>query len=309
MQLRLRYIPHSEIDFEKWDACVSSHPAPQPYGFSWYLNWTSGNWNALVHGDYEIVFPIFPRKKWGVQFSTRPYGTQQLGPYSKLPMQSNWTKQCVNAAMEHVRYAEFFLSHHAPIPAEWTPIELPNLELATNKSYDELLAGYSSQTRRNLKKAQRAGLEFAQWVEPKDVRQLWTGHVQEKTAISQAQLEGLMKVLDFCYYQKRAEVIGLRDEYNALVASQVWVRYEGRLSLLMNAATAEAKALGAPTLLIDHIIEKYAGTPWVLDFEGSAINGLYRFYSGFGAINTPFHMHVENRLPWPLSMLKHKSTR
>ncbi|MEL0145610.1 MAG: hypothetical protein VW808_01680, partial [Schleiferiaceae bacterium] len=76
MRPNLKYIPHTEIDFERWDRCVAATAHPQPYGFSWYLNWVAPTWDALIYGDYEVVFPLFPREKNGISFTTRPYGTQ-----------------------------------------------------------------------------------------------------------------------------------------------------------------------------------------------------------------------------------------
>ena len=39
MKRTLKFLSHQEIDFEKWDYCVEATEHPQPYGFSWYLNW------------------------------------------------------------------------------------------------------------------------------------------------------------------------------------------------------------------------------------------------------------------------------
>ena len=78
MPLNLRYLEHNEIDFERWDRCVGSRNKPQPYGFSWYLNWVAPGWTAVVYGDYEAVLPVFPKVKKGFTFTTRPYGTQAL---------------------------------------------------------------------------------------------------------------------------------------------------------------------------------------------------------------------------------------
>lgn len=52
-----------------------------------------------------------------------------------------------------------------------------------------------------------------------------------------------------------------------------------------------------------------AGRAHQIDFEGSSIAGLKRFYSGFGAKDEPFFMHVENRLPLLLRCLKTATTR
>ena len=57
------------------------------------------------------------------------------------------------------------------------------------------------------------------------------------------------------------------------------------------------------------MIQLHAGSDHILDFEGSSIPGLARFYSGFGAHDEPFYFHVENNLPWYLRWRKPKTTR
>ncbi|MEY2962757.1 MAG: hypothetical protein RL754_18 [Bacteroidota bacterium] len=309
MQLKLKRVAHKDIDFEKWDRCISAYSHPQPYGFSWYLNWVAPKWDALVHGDYEVIMPIFPRVKNRVEFTTRPYGTQQLGPYSMVPLEATMVEQLVQEAMSHFRYGEFFLGHGVPLPTSWTSQSLVNLELVTNSPYATLQKAYSKQCRRNLKAAANAAFEAVEWVEVGDVLQLWKDNIMDKTQITEEQLVGFKKVLEFCHYQKRAQIIAVRDEYNQVVAAQIWVVFQGRSTLLVNAATTWAKENGLPTYLIDQHIQSKAGQDHIIDFEGSNIEGLNRFYSGFGAVETIYRLHIENRLPLPLRWMKHKTTR
>ena len=49
-------------------------------------------------------------------------------------------------------------------------------------------------------------------------------------------------------------------------------------------------------LLIDTVIRNYAGTRFTLDFEGSEIEGVRRFYEGFGAVGTPYYFFKRNLL-------------
>ncbi len=309
MPLSLKYIPHESIDFERWDRCVSAHPKPQPYGFSWYLNWVAARWDAIVYGDYEAVMPIFPQQKNGLTFTTRPYGTQALGPFSSILLDDQATQDFVAFAMSKVRYGEFFLSPMVQVPQHWKPQVLSNYVLPTQGCYEDLAANYSSQTKRNLKKANQAKLDYGSWTTVQDALRLWKHSTQKKTNITDENLARFEKVLEFCLYQKRAEVLSVLDEGNTLVAAQIWVTYEGRSTLLVNASSDYGKRIGAPTLLIDQMVHSKSGMDHLLDFEGSSIPGLARFYSGFGATDEPFYFHVENQLPLWARWMKPKTTR
>lgn len=305
----LSYRSHQEIDFEAWDRCVASTESPQPYGFSWYLNWVAPEWSAVVYGNYEAVLPVFAQKKYRTSFSTRPFGTQQLGPYAKVPLTGELLSAMVSFAMQHLYYGEFFLSHGTPLPGHWNPRTLPNLELELNRTTEVLRSSYSKQIKRNLKKAARAEVQWAQWTTIEEAVQLWKREVQGKTKIADSQLERLTKLLEFCHYQRRGYLLSLTDSGNSLVAAQFWIVYQGRATLLLNASTPWAKAEGLPSMLVDHAIALWSGSVQVVDFEGSSIPGLHRFYSGFGATSRPYFLHIDNRLPWLLRWLKPKSTR
>jgi hypothetical protein len=51
-------------------------------------------------------------------------------------------------------------------------------------------------------------------------------------------------------------------------------------------------------------IHEHAGQPYLLDFEGSTIEGIAHFFQGFGA-QPEIYQHVKyNNLPWLLKLLK-----
>jgi len=73
----------------------------------------------------------------------------------------------------------------------------------------------------------------------------------------------------------------------------------------MNAASnEEGKKLGAMFFLVDNFIKTNAEKEIILDFEGSMIPGVARFYSGFGSIPETYFQLKFNRLPLPLRWLK-----
>tara|TARA_B100000900_G_scaffold392648_1_gene388350 strand:+ start:1060 stop:1989 length:930 start_codon:yes stop_codon:yes gene_type:complete len=309
MQRTIKFLEHAQIDFEKWDTCVASSSNPQPYGFSWYLNWLADQWQALVIGDYEAVLPLFIRKKFGQLYSTRPYGTQALGPYSKIPLTKDVVAALVDESNRYVKYAEYFFSPGTPMPEAFKPKLFSNFIIDTSADYEVLFKAYSSQIKRNLKKARSAKFELSEWATVQDAVQLWQNNVREKTAIPNASFNRLGKLLEFCYYQKRGVLYAVRDEYNQLCGSQFWVIYQGRSTLLLNASSDWGKDHGVSAWLIDQHIRSTAGRLHIIDFEGSSIPGLKRFYSGFGTKDEPFYMHVENQLSFPINLMKSKSTR
>ena len=62
----IKYLKYEHIDKEKWDECIEQSFNGVIYAYSWFLDVVCEEWEALVEGDYERVFPINFRKKAGV---------------------------------------------------------------------------------------------------------------------------------------------------------------------------------------------------------------------------------------------------
>ncbi len=78
----IRHLPHSSIDKQKWDACISDSRNRIPYALSWWLDAVCPGWDALVQDDYLAVMPLTHGHKFGIDYLYQPYFTQQLGIFS-----------------------------------------------------------------------------------------------------------------------------------------------------------------------------------------------------------------------------------
>ena len=67
------YLQNHEIDYDRWDSCVSSSDNRLIYAFSWYLDLVCRDWDALVYNDYQAVFPLPKRRKWSIEYIYQPF--------------------------------------------------------------------------------------------------------------------------------------------------------------------------------------------------------------------------------------------
>ena len=56
-----------------------------------------------------------------------------------------------------------------------------------------------------------------------------------------------------------------------------------RIIYLLPFSTRKGKEFSAMFFLVNELIKNHAATNKILDFEGSKVEGVYRFYKGFGA--------------------------
>jgi len=101
-----------------------------------------------------------------------------------------------------------------------------------------------------------------------------------------------------------ADTFGIFNREHELHASCIFFFSHQRAYYMLVGNTEAGKSTGASSALIDGFIRQYAGQKIKLDFEGSDIPGLARYYSGFGALNNHYPAMKLNRLPLYLKWLK-----
>jgi len=68
------------------------------------------------------------------------------------------------------------------------------------------------------------------------------------------------------------------------MAGLIWLKDKNRITYLVPLADDQAKKLHIPTFIINELISDYQQQDLVLDFEGSMVKGVEKFYKSFGAI-------------------------
>jgi hypothetical protein len=89
-----------------------------------------------------------------------------------------------------------------------------------------------------------------------------------------------------------------------MIASVFFVQSNQTVIYLAASSNPTGTEKSAMFLLIDTFIQNNAASNLILDFEGSNIPGVARFYAGFGGVpETYFSIH-QNRLPKLLRIFK-----
>ncbi len=298
----IRYLRHAEIDKVKWDQCLREAFNGNLYGWSWYLDIVHKNWEALVEGDYERVFPLTGNTRLGVSYLFQPFFAQQLGIYSRHIMSRDVTSRFLHAIPPHFKLAEIKLNKHNKVPEEGFGLSLyTNIELDLINTYERIHRNYSSNTKRNLKKAQEAGLSLSKNIRPEQVVTLFREN--RGRTISHWNEREYRRFVQLAYasiHRGQSITCGVYDIANQLVCGAVFVKSNGKIVFLFSGTSQAGKEQHALTYLIDSIIHEHAPGQYVLDFEGSDQEGLARFYLGFGGQSTTYPgIHI-NRLSWYL---------
>jgi hypothetical protein len=295
----IRYLDRRHIDDLKWNACINHSFNGNLYGYSWFLDIAAEKWGALVENDYERIFPLVYRRKFGLYYIYQPFFTQQLGLYSTAKLDAEALNRFIKAIPAKFRFAEINLN--TLNKAEGLELKLVpqlNHELDLINNYEKIREGYSSNLLRNLKKPEKAGLSIRKNEKPEDIIALFRKnrgkdirHLRDNDYLK------LKRIAHACIYKGMADVCGIYDSENQLCAGAFFIISNNKAIFLFSGLSEAGREAGAMPFLIDNYIREHSGLHLTFDFDGSNDPSLARFYKSFGSKECIYQRLVLNRLP------------
>jgi len=280
--MQIIHLRNKTIDYKRWDDCIARSNNHLTYGYSWYLDIVSPDWEALISPDYQYVMPLPVKSRYGIPYLVQPVLTQQLGIFSD----KNIDEHIVEEFIKQIPYFSYELNLKEDNFYSKALI-FPNFILNLNQSYDKLNTGYSKNTKRNLEKAAKLNLTVQPGL---SVETFITFYFSVEKHFLSPKEQVLQKLILKGISENALTLYGVFSEKNVLIAGLCTLNTADRITYLLPVSNHEGKVSSAMFLLIDEIIHNEAGKDKLLDFEGSRIEGVARLYRGFGAKYHPYYI-------------------
>ena len=302
----IKFVANKDIDREKWDQCIANSPFGIVYAYSWYLDLICQNWDALIWGDYLYIMPLVNNRKYGISYIYQPFFTQQLGVFSIFPTETVIVDLFLNSIPKQFRLTDMNLNIG-------NILKTSNFGFRHNTTYhldlqpdiSVIRTGYNSNTRRNIQKAIQNKISISTISDIALFMKFTQDNLKEKSPeIKSKHYFALREVINYTLDHQLGEIYGAWDSGNNLVASVFFVNSNQKSIYLAASSNPVGIEQSAMFLLVDMFIEKNASKRQILDFEGSNIQGVARFYAGFGATPETYYSVHQNRLPRLLRIFK-----
>ena len=301
----IKLLKHNKIDKTRWDDCINKSFNGNVYALSWYLDIVHPGWDALVENDYERVMPLTISRKFGISYMFQPFFVQQLGVFSKSQLSQDDIDRFINAIPQQYRLIRYKLNSYNKVDYESDFIvKHRNVELDLIYDYQYLYNNYNNNTKRNLAKAENAGLSISHDVNPEVIVNLFRNNKGKNVKHwKDKEYERLLELIDAATSNEHCFTIGINDLDNNTIAGAVFMHSHDRIIFLFSGSDEVHKDKHALTLLLDNVIREFSETQCTLDFEGSDNDGLARFYKGFGGTEVFYPEIKQNNLKGILKFL------
>ena len=301
----ITYLKHHQIDKSKWDLCIEQSVNSMIYGFSWYLDIVSPDWDALVLEDYAAVMPLTHKKKYFIHYLSQPFFTQQLGVFYKNNSNQQTLKNFILSIPSKYLFIDIQLNEQNQLLDDSIQTtKRKNFLLDLSKPYEKIIKGYSQQAKRNLKKAKKYDLEL-KTISYTDVVGFYKLHKAALTkGVKDLDYDRLLLVMEQAVQRKKLIARGVYTRNNELLAAATFLTHKNRILFLLGTASDSGKEFCAMYQLFDYLIFQFAENKMTLDFEGSEIPGIAQFFKSFGAVKHHYYKLKLNKLPWILNLFK-----
>jgi len=211
----------------------------------------------------------------------QPILTQQLGIFSKHEINESIIEKFIKE-IPYFSYEINLNEHNSYSKA----LVYPNFILNLNQPYNQIASSYTKNTQRNLEKAGKLNLQIKSGLSTKEFLDFYSSTEKNYSSIRLSTLEKLTNV---GISSNSLTLYGVFSAEKNLIAGLCLLHACDTLTNLLPVSNAEGKASSAMFYLIDFLIRKEGDKFRTFDFEGSRIEGVARFYKGFGAVNHPYY--------------------
>ena len=290
----IKYLNNIEIDREKYDACISKSKNSLVYAQSWYLDTVAENWDVLVFADYKIVMPLPYRRKYGVKYVFLPPWIQQLGLFSDQVIEPVVVKDFIEKIPGSFVLVNILLNY-GNFCTEIKVRKRDNYILNLNKSYTDLFKNYSKGRKSNVKQTKNRQFLIKESKNIDALIEIFSMSKGEEIKRSKKDYEVLRSLVYEANKLNKVKVFYVSDENEMEVGGAIFIFHNNRITYLFSAVNNRGREVNAISYLLDHLISKFAGKDYLLDFEGSMINGVAKFFKSFGSEMQPYYLYSSRR--------------
>lgn len=291
--MQLLYLKNHQIDKALWDASLANSTNNLIYAQSNYLQLMCKDWYAIVSPNYEYIMPLPIGKKYGITYIPNVAFVQQLGIYSALPITNEIMNLFQIFLQTKIKLADYNFNYSNTTEAATLK---NNYILNLNTTYENLYSSYKNDVKKDLKNIEKHGLIFIEDYDFVKAIQFFKTEIGGR--IKQVTEKDYNNFRQLCQYYVSMHKLSCKAvvAHNEVVATAIFIIDNNRIYNIASSINATGKKVKANHYLYNNLIQAYANTNTILDFEGSDIPGIANYYKQFGATNVPYSNWQYNNL-------------
>lgn len=281
--MNISYVVNEKIDFRKWDSCINKSANGILYAYSWYLDSTCDNWDALISDKYETVMPLpLIKQKGKLRLSVLSLITQ-LGVFSTKPVSKEVLLQFLDSIpgkykrwemplnVLNPRQIEGFYHHDAFVHSK---------DLIYPSEVQEKMAHASLITSKGEDMSVSRGVQLAVIIN--FILRMYG------RKIKQTEILALRRLLSFSSRFGFGNAYGVYSSTNNLIGLTYAIRFHSRVYMLFTLADSMADRKKVFQVLLNRLYKDFEKQDLVLECSARGDEELINVLNSNGFSSTPY---------------------
>lgn len=313
-------LPRHQINDKEWNSFVEASEQGCIYHYTWYLDIICPDWSAIIVGNKEhwnAIMPLPISQKMGICYALQPQFAQYSGilfrpqegkQLTQWNNKKRWCKTIVQHIPKSVKLFKFTFAPQFdyPLPFHWGAYQLEvkyTYWLSLEPTAKQLEEGFDKSVRQAIRKSKEQ--EFS-LVEADNITDLLQFSLSQKKYLPDHQYQKLPKLWEALKQRDKGVVLEVRDKAGTLLTGGLILKDKQRwITIFGSNLNPENKDSRAVAYMLSEAIQMAKKAEVAhFDFEGSMMEGVERFFRGFGGSPVPYLLISKNTLPKPLKWLK-----
>ncbi|MFW6218954.1 MAG: hypothetical protein ACOC3S_02435, partial [Bacteroidota bacterium] len=165
-------LENKEINRKLWDKRIFSAHNGNIFGYSWFLDITSGSWNALADEDYNFIMPLPQPLHYGKhEIVKQSIFNRQLGVYFNQIPNRELTSFFMSKIPSSYRYVDLRLNkfNKPPVYNNFRVKKEYSYELDLIRPYEKIKTDYGLEARQRLKMLNKEKIFYMNNLAPNDM--------------------------------------------------------------------------------------------------------------------------------------------
>lgn len=278
---KLITVKRKDLDLKKYSNAIQTALNYRIYAEYWYLDaQTDEKWECLIYDDYEVVMPIPLQYKLGFKFVLQPFYSQQLGVFYKQEISKELFKDFENRLHKY-RVRAYSFNEENTERFQPKGEKKVNQILNLNRPYTSIHKHFSKDRLKDIRRNSKLNLVLKEEFDFDLFFELRKKAYEELESMLDVNLT--KKFIKSLIESKKYKAFTLCNSNQEVLSMVLFGASKSRLIQLFSVRNKSIEPKGAFPFLLNQVIEKFAESELILDFEGSMVPGIARRNESFGA--------------------------
>ncbi len=270
--MQIKYIKRKDIDKLKWDSCIHYATNSNIFGYTWYLDQVAKEWDGLVEGDYESVFPLFEKElKLGIKSLYQPELIPKAGLYSIHALSQARLDLFMDKIQKEYDVIDIHFSDRIPLSSttHFANQEFEDYQLLLREDWENIYNNYSQKLKNAIQEIDMNQYIISSSVRLEEVADFYlkyTPHATEKKKHT------YLRIMYNLLHRGTGFLSAITDKNNHLVAAIFFVFSQGKLMSLLPIFNATEQGQKCLWKITDLMIQSNSNKPMFFDFNISMGN-------------------------------------